>query len=74
MLAFRSEGHVDRWLELRGLPRGAAFSLEQLWRLAEAWYANRMARDWRRRTPAEAEALFAGLGLEGEFWRLRPSQ
>ena len=71
MLAFRSEAHVDRYLETRRLPRGATFSLEQLWGLADAWYANRMAPDWRRRTPAEAETLFARLGLTGEFWTLR---
>jgi hypothetical protein len=71
MLAFRSEAHRDRWLEQRGLPHGATFSLEQLWGMAHAWYANRLAPDWRRRTPEEAEALFAELGLEGDFWRLR---
>jgi hypothetical protein len=71
MLAFRSEAHVDRWLELRGLGRGASCSLHTVWRLADAWYANRLAHDWRRRTPDEAEALFAELGLTGEFWRLR---
>ena len=71
MLGFRSEAHVDRWLEQRGLPRGAVFSLEQLWGLADAWYADRLAPDWQRRTAAEAEAVFAGLGLAGDFWRLQ---
>ena len=71
MLAFRSEGHVERWCETRGLERGAVFPLETCWRLADAWYANRLAPDWRRRTPEEAEALFAELGLTGHFWRLR---
>ena len=70
MLAFRSEEHVDRWRSQRCLPRGAVFTPEQLWRLARAWYGNRLARDWRRRTPDEAEAVFAEIGLEGEFWRL----
>ncbi len=70
MLAFRSEAHVGRWLEQRQLARGALFTPEQLWGLADGWYRNRMAPDWRRATPAEAEALFAALGLEGEFWRL----
>jgi hypothetical protein len=70
MLAFRSEEHVGRWREQRCMPPGAVFSLEQLWGLAGAWYANRMAPDWRRRTAEEAETVFAGLGLEGDFWRL----
>ncbi len=73
MLAFRSEAHVDRWLEQRRLPRGGSCSLEQLWRLADAWYAHRLAPDWRRYTPDEVERLFAELGLVGDFWRLRPA-
>ncbi len=71
MLAFRSEAHVDRWLEQRRLERGGSCSLEQLWQLAVAWYGDRLAPDWRRRTPEEAEAVFTGVGLTGDFWRLR---
>ena len=71
MLAFRSEAHVERWREGLKLPHGALLTPKQQWRLAEAWYGNRLAPDWRRRTPEEAEALFAEVGLAGEFWRLR---
>jgi hypothetical protein len=53
------------------MPRGESFPLEQAWRLAEAWYSNRLEPDWRRRSPEEAEALFAELGLTGDFWCLR---
>ena len=45
-------------------------SLPQIWGLAQAWYADRLEAGWRRRTPEEAEAVFASLGLTGEFWRL----
>jgi hypothetical protein len=72
MLAFRSEEHVERWCRGLGLERGGLLTPEQQWRLADAWYAERLAPDWRRQTPDEAEALFADLGLEGEFWRLGP--
>jgi hypothetical protein len=72
MLAFRSEAHVDRWSRERGVPKGAVFSLAQQWRLADEWYRDRLSPDWRRRTAEEAEALFTDLGLEGDFWRLRP--
>ena len=68
MLAFRSETHVDRWCEARGVARGAVFPLEQTWRLARAWYADRLSPEWRPRTPAEAEAVFASVGLTGDFW------
>jgi len=44
--------------------------LEQAWRLALAWYTDRLSPDWRRRTAGEAEAVFTGLGLTGESWRL----
>ena len=70
MLLFRSEEHVDRWSERSGLPRGGTLSLDQLWRLAVVWYADRMTADWRRRTPAEAQEVLSSLGLTGEFWRL----
>lgn len=72
MLAFRSEEHVDRWCGRRGIAKGAVFTADQAWGLGREWYANRLARDWRRRTPEDAETLFAELGLTGEFWRLRP--
>lgn len=70
MLAFRSEAHVNRWCERTGLPKGASFSLETAWRLADAWYRDRLSPSWRRRTPEEARAVFDGLGLTGDFWRL----
>ncbi|MGH3007767.1 MAG: hypothetical protein ACRDOS_18005 [Gaiellaceae bacterium] len=59
MLAFRSEEHVDRWCRIRGVPRGASFSLGQAWELGCAWYTDKLSPDWRRATPEEAEATFA---------------
>jgi hypothetical protein len=71
MLLFRSEEHVDRWCERRGLPRGGTMTLEQAAQLATAWYADKLEPDWRRKTPEEAEAVFEAIGLRGPFWRLR---
>jgi hypothetical protein len=71
MLAFRSEAHADSWLEMRSLERGGSCSLDTLWLLANEWYGGRLQPDWRRKTPEEAEAVFASVGLEGDFWRLR---
>lgn len=70
MLLFRSEEHIDRWLANRRLPRGESFSLEQGWQLARAWYHDRLSPAYQRRTPAEAEAVFASVGLTGDFWCL----
>ena len=71
MLLFRSEEHARSWRDARGLPDAEVISLETGWRLARAWYAQKLRPDWRRHTLEEAEALFAELGLTGDFWRLR---
>jgi hypothetical protein len=74
MLIFRSgdhrwEDHIDRWCSAWRLPRGATLTLEQAWKLGNAWYRNRMSVDWRRRTVEEAHELFRSLGLTSDFWR-----
>lgn len=71
MLLFRSEEHVGRWRERHRPAASSTLSLDQIAGLAHRWYARKLAPDWRRHTPEEAEALFAELGLDPEFWRLR---
>ncbi len=71
MLLFRSEEHAQSWRDARGFPDATTLSLETGWKLAQAWYGRKLDPDWRRHTVDEAEALFAQLGLRGEFWRLR---
>jgi len=71
MLLFRGEEHIDRWCSQWGQPLGATLAIEQAWRLAAAWYGNKMAPDWRRAGIAETEALLEGLGLGGALWSLR---
>lgn len=71
MLFFRSEEHARRWRESAAPPAWTILSLDQSARLAYAWYAQKLAPEWRRHTVEEAEALFAELGLDPEFWRLR---
>lgn len=70
MLAFRSEAHVDSWCRERGVSRGAVFTAEQAWALAQAWYAGRLNPAWSRRAPEEAERIFASVGLTGPSWSL----
>ena len=69
MLAFRSEEHLERWLDT-GQPRGERMSIAQQWLLARTWFAGRDRPEWTKRTAAEAEALFADAGLTRDFWRL----
>jgi len=71
MLIFRSEEHVERWCAVRELPRGGTVSPEQCWRLARAWYADKLSPEWRRKSLDEAAAVLAGVGLTGPFWSLR---
>ena len=70
MLLFRSEEHVRDWAEVRGIAPGAVFAPHQGWRLAQAWFSDRLEPAWRRRTPEEAHAIFASIGLTGPFWDL----
>jgi hypothetical protein len=46
-------------------------SLATTWRLAQAWYHDRLDPAWRRKTPEEAQQLFDELGLGSAFWQLR---
>ncbi len=70
MLLFRSEEHVRRWAENRRSAIGATFTPRQGWRLATAWFEDRLSPDWRRKTPEEAHAIFTDIGLTGPFWDL----
>ena len=72
MLLFRSEEDVERWSEMRGTSRGEVMSVEQQWRLARAWFEDRLRPGYRRRTAEEAESVFAAIGLTGPFWSLTP--
>ncbi len=68
MLLFRSEEHVDRWCAARNLPKRPLVTLDQLWRLAVAWYSNRLTPEARHPMGAEIREIFDGLGLTDPFW------
>ena len=61
-------GHVETWAAEAGQPVGAVVDLATMWRLGTVWYEDRLHDDHRRRTPPEATAVFASLGLTGPFW------
>lgn len=68
MLFFRSEERVGEWCRRNEVPVRPILTLEQLWRLAAAWYDNRLSPNARRPKPAEMRQIFIGIGLEGSFW------
>jgi len=72
MLLFRSEGHVRRWCDTRGLQQGAVFTPDQMWAVAKSWHGRRLESAWSRFTPEEAEAVFASAALTGAFWKFSP--
>ena len=68
MLFFRSEERVREWCSARGYPMRPLVRIDQLWTLATQWYSSRLQVDSRRPQPDEMRGIFAGLGLEGDFW------
>ena len=68
MNLFRSEEHIERWLA--GREPGATMTVGNLNLLANLWYADRLAPDWRPHTPEQNQAVLERLGLTGRFWRL----
>jgi hypothetical protein len=70
MNLFRSEEHVGRWLESVDRDAGATITSAKLGELAQAWWHDRLAEDWRPRTREESQAILDRLGLTGEFWQL----
>jgi hypothetical protein len=68
MRLFRSEEHVERWLD--GRPAGATIPASTLCDLAHAWWGDRLDEDWRPRTRAESQTILDRVGLTGSFWRL----
>ena len=68
MNLFRSEEHIDRWLE--GREPGATIPVTTLTTLAHAWYGDRLDPDWRPHTRAQNQGILESLGLTGDFWRL----
>jgi hypothetical protein len=48
--------------------------MDQLWRLAVAWYANRLTVGSRRPAPDEMVSIFASIGLTGPFWDPKSDQ
>jgi hypothetical protein len=73
-LLFRSEEAIGDWCQTHAMPVGATLTVAKTWTLAQRWYHNRLAKDYHGRSIAEAEAIFACLGLSGPFWQFASSE
>src|SRR3954468_1785891 len=67
---FCSREHIGDWVERSGSPPGATVELEQLHRLAQPWYGDRLDPDWEPQTKEHRQRLLEECGLSGPFWRL----
>lgn len=68
MLFFRSEENARQWCQDKGIPMNPLVTIDQLWKMATTWYSTRLEADSRRPKPDEIRAIFAGIGLQGDFW------
>ena len=68
MNLFRSEEHVTLWLD--GREPGATIPVTKLAELAEAWWSDRLAPDWRPHTREQNQAILDAVGLTAPFWQL----
>lgn len=73
ILFFRSESAIEEWCLRHHHPRGSALSMEKAVRLAGLWFGDYASPDWRRKTPEQAAAIFAELGLDPDFWTMPAS-
>jgi hypothetical protein len=70
MMLFRAEEEAHSWSLSAGRPDGRIVGLDQLARLARAWYGDRLDPEWRPRTTAESQEVLTAAGLVDPFWSL----
>jgi hypothetical protein len=70
ILFFSAGDLVPGWCERHGRPRGAVVGVETVAQLAGLWFGDYASPAWRRKTAAEADAIFRRLGLDPAFWAL----
>ena len=68
MNLFRSEAHVEQWLN--GRTPGTTISVSKLAELAHAWWGDRLSPDWRPHTRQHNQAILERLELTAPFWQL----
>ena len=70
MVFLRSEEHLERWLDAKGLVSGESLSAPKLNELARVWWWTRLDPGWQPRTREASQAILDAVELTGEFWQL----
>jgi hypothetical protein len=70
ILFFSTADKVAAWCGRHGRPLGAVVKVTTVAELAGLWFGDYASPDWRRKTAAEAGAIFRRLGLDPAFWAL----
>lgn len=68
MLLFRDEAQVRDWSRRHGVEAGDIQPVSTVLELARRWYGEHLRPDWRKKTAAEAAAIFSALGLTHPVW------
>ena len=68
MLFFQSEELAREWCVEKGIRMRPLVTIDQLWKMAATWYSTRLQADSRRPQPDEIRKIFAGIGLQDDFW------
>jgi len=61
MHLFRSEEHVERWLD--GRPPGATISVTKICELAHAWWSDRVHPAWEPHSRDTNQGILTSVGL-----------
>lgn len=70
ILFFASEARVNSWCARHGHPQGSVLGIKTGLELARLWFDDYASRDWKRKTPQQAAAIFAELRLDPAFWNI----
>jgi hypothetical protein len=73
ILFFTSAETIDGWCARHGRPRGAVVGVDTVAELDWLWFGDHASPGWRRKTAAEADAIFRRLGLDPDFWTIPTS-
>ncbi|KAK9321099.1 hypothetical protein V1517DRAFT_184841 [Lipomyces orientalis] len=66
---FASKQEALEWPRKYCFYPGEIMTVKTLWSLSKAWYHDKHTYEYERKTAAEAEDLFNGLGMTSDFWR-----